>query len=370
MKTNRSHDLKFSKSKYSGVTLYDIDTVILNQLENHILPNLTLKGSTISVPVLYASHERWSSIQKSGVYRDNNDQLQVPLLVFKRNTVERHDMLSSKNNRNISHPTVTHYSKKHKYDLFSKMTGSSRPVEQYNVTIPDFVNISYECVIWTEYTQHMNQLVESVQYASDEFWGEPGGFKFNVEVNSFDTSSEIGDGSKRIIKTNFSMNVIGYLLPEKFDNEPTTVKSLSPKKVVWDLTVESGVDVGINKPTPSNVNVTYPRYYGPSSDTYTDLPTSSDGIVSRTSVISDTGNSLELSINTNTRVYVIAVPNTHSLIRIFDTDVNRDISSSYDISKTITTFNDGNGGFSEYTVHILSLAMPYTTERIHKITIQ
>jgi hypothetical protein len=31
------------------------------------------------------------------------------------------------------------------------------------------------------------------------------------------------------------MAVNAYLLPEKFDNEPTHTKSLSPKKVVWGL---------------------------------------------------------------------------------------------------------------------------------------
>ena len=42
-------------------------------------------------------------------------------------------------NRHLSYPTVTKYSKKHKYDRFSAMTGTQRPVEQYDIVMPDYV---------------------------------------------------------------------------------------------------------------------------------------------------------------------------------------------------------------------------------------
>ena len=115
------------------------------------------------------------------------------------------------------------------------MTGTKRPIEQYNVTMPDYVTVSYECIIWTDFTEHMNKIVEAFQYATDEYWGDKSGFKFRVRIDSFDTTAEVGEGSQRMVRTNFTMAVNAYLLPEKFDNQPTTIKTLSPKKVVWGV---------------------------------------------------------------------------------------------------------------------------------------
>jgi len=142
-------------------------------------------------------------------------------------------------------PTVTKYSKKHKYDRFSAMTGTQRPVEQYNITMPDYVTVTYEVMIWTDFTEHMNKIVEAFQYATDEYWGDKSGFKFRVRIDSFDNTTEVGEGTQRIVRTSFTMAVNAYLLPEKFDNESTTKKSFSPKKVVWGYETDlTGLDGG------------------------------------------------------------------------------------------------------------------------------
>ena len=88
----------------------------------------------------------------------------------------------------------------------------------------------------------MNKIVEMFQYATDEYWGDKNGFKFRVRIDSFDNTTELSEGSQRIVRTNFTMAVYAYLLPEQFDNESTHKKSITPKKVVWgvetDLTGE------------------------------------------------------------------------------------------------------------------------------------
>ena len=78
------------------------------------------------------------------------------------------------------------YSKKHRYDKFSAMTGTAKPVEIFDVIMPDYVTVSYEVIIWTDFTEHMNKIVEAFQYATDEYWGEKSGFKFKVKIDSFD----------------------------------------------------------------------------------------------------------------------------------------------------------------------------------------
>jgi hypothetical protein len=155
--------------------------------------------------------------------------------MFKRNSIERDETMSSTMNRHVSYPSVSMYSKKHRYDKFSAMTGVQKPVEIFDVVMPDYVTVSYEVIIWTDFTEHMNKIVEAFQYATDEYWGDKSGFKFRTKIDSFDNTTEVGEGSQRVVRTTFTMLVNAYLLPEQFNNESTHRKSLTPKKVVWGL---------------------------------------------------------------------------------------------------------------------------------------
>jgi hypothetical protein len=232
---NRAQQLKTEVQNHKGVKLYDVDMAIAEHMIDVVVPTVEAMGEKIKVPVIYGNPERWKAIQKDGYLRDKSGQIQIPLIMFKRNSIARDDSMANTMNRNVFYPVVTKYSKKHKYDRFSAMTGTQRPVEQYNITMPDYVTISYEVIIWTDFTEHMNKIVEAFQYATDEYWGDKSGFKFRVRIDSFDTTAEVGEGTQRIVRTSFTMAVNAYLLPEKFDNEFTTKKSISPKKVVWGL---------------------------------------------------------------------------------------------------------------------------------------
>jgi hypothetical protein len=233
---NRGEQIKREGNELGkGVRLYDVDLAIAEHMIDTVVPSVEVFREKVKVPVLYGNPERWTSVQKNGYLRDKKGQLQIPLIMFKRNSISRDDTYASSMNRHLSYPTVTKFSKKHKYDRFSAMTGTTRPVEQYDIVMPDYVTVSYEVMIWTDFTEHMNKIVEAFQYATDEYWGDKSGFKFRVRIDNFDNTTEVGEGSQRIVRTTFTMAVNAYLLPEKFDNEPTHKKSLSPKKVVWGL---------------------------------------------------------------------------------------------------------------------------------------
>ena len=231
--------------KGKGVRLYDVDLAIAEHMIDVVIPTVEVFREKVKVPVLYGNPERWTAVQKQGYLRDRKGQLQIPLVMFKRNSIARDDLMPSSMNRNLFYPAVTKYSKKHKYDRFSAMTGTARPVEQYNITMPDYVTVTYEEMIWTDFTEHMNEIVEAFQYATDEYWGDKDGYKFRVKIDSFDNTTEVGEGSQRIVRTSFTMAVNAYLLPEKFDNESTHKKSFTPKKVVWGIETDlTGLDGG------------------------------------------------------------------------------------------------------------------------------
>ena len=247
---------KESIEQGKGVKLYDVDLAIAEHMIDTVLPTVEIFQEKQKIPVVYGNPERWKSVQKDGYLRDREGVIQIPLVMFKRNSINRDDSLSNTMNRHVSYPSVSRYSKKHRYDKFSAMTGTQKPVEVYDVVIPDYVNITYEVIVWTDFTEHMNKIVEAFQYATDEYWGDKGGFKFRVKIDSFDNTTEISEGSQRIVRTNFTMAVYAYLLPEQFDNESTHKKSIIPKKVVWgtetDLTGLNGGEVPFSKQTLYN----------------------------------------------------------------------------------------------------------------------
>ena len=234
---------KQSIEQGKGVKLYDVDMAIAEHMIDTVLPTVEIFQEKQKIPVVYGNPERWKSVQKDGYLRDKKGVLQIPLVMFKRNSINRDDALSNTMNRHVSYPSVSRYSKKHRYDKFSAMTGTQKPVELYDIVIPDYVNITYEVIIWTDFTEHMNKIVEAFQYATDEYWGDKGGFKFRTKIDSFDNTTEVGEGTQRIVRTTFTMMVNAYLLPEQFDNERTHKKVIGPKKVVFgtetDLTGKS-----------------------------------------------------------------------------------------------------------------------------------
>ena len=233
---NRGEEIKREPIEIGkGVKLYDVDLAIAEHMIDTVVPSVEAFNEKIKVPVMYGNPERWAAVQKQGYLRDKRGQLQIPLIMFKRNSIARDDTMASSMNRHVSYPTVTKFSKKHKYDRFSAMTGTTRPVQQYDIVMPDYVSITYEVMIWTDFTEHMNKIVEAFQYATDEYWGDKSGYKFRVKIDNFDNTTEVGEGSQRIVRTTFTMVVNAYLLPEQFDNRSTHKKSLSPKKVVWGL---------------------------------------------------------------------------------------------------------------------------------------
>jgi hypothetical protein len=96
--------------------------------------------------------------------------------------------------------------------------------------MPDYVTLNYECIIWTAYIEQMNKIIESVNWSAGTYWGEPGKLRFRTNIDSFEDSTEMAEG-ERYIKTIFSLQLYGYLVPEKFNDVLTTYKYITPKKL-------------------------------------------------------------------------------------------------------------------------------------------
>jgi hypothetical protein len=244
---NRSLQMSFKGDSVKPFTigLQDIDESIMFYFQNVIRPFVYQNGVRIEVPVIYGSPEKWKSVQKDGYYKDKNGAIMSPLIMFKRDTMDKNRSLTNKIDANTPHLYTSWkktYNPKNAYSNFSVLTNRI-PVEQFVVNVvPDYVNLTYSCVIQTYYVEQLNKIIEAVNYASDSYWGDPERFKFKASIDSYSTVVEMSDNSNRIVKGTFTIKLFGYMIPDTVQKEVTALKKFNSKaQVVIGLETVNGI---------------------------------------------------------------------------------------------------------------------------------
>jgi len=229
--------------KSLSISLYDIDNTILNHLQNNLKLQVEHEG-VIKKPVcMFGSPELWKAMQKDSFIRDYQGKITLPAIILKR-TTSNTDETFIHFNRYLNEAVIKTYSEKNQYTRFSILNGSNAPVnEVYNITFPSHMKLTYKFIIWTEYISQMNQLVEAFQFNTKDYWGTEHGYKFRVDSVSFGHTVELQAGDDRLVKTEFDLNVHGYILPEtmtKLDSQKQTFKKLlTAKKIVMGVDLSS-----------------------------------------------------------------------------------------------------------------------------------
>jgi len=236
---NRGYLYSRSKEdmKTPSVTLMDMDSAIMFYFENVIKPSVKDNGENVKVPTMYASPERWKAIKRDGFMRDKKRQVITPVIAYRRTSIERDEMIPQDkldaNNPHLFYTFEKKFSSENRYDNMSTQIGLLPQREYYNVALPDYVTLTYDFIIWTSYIEQMNKIVERITYSDGAYWGDPDKLRFRSRVDSFTDATEVSD-VERLVRTNFSVTLRGYLLPEgNFDHRSTTQKFLSPKKVIF-----------------------------------------------------------------------------------------------------------------------------------------
>jgi hypothetical protein len=268
--------------KNPSVTLMDMDSAIMFYFEKVIKPSVLDNGENVKVPLMYASPERWKSIQRDGFMKDKKRQIITPVIAYRRTSIEKDELVpQDKLDANDPHLFYTFekkFSDVNRYDNFSTQIGLLPQREYYNVAFPDYVTLSYDFIVWTTYIEQMNKIVERIIYSDGAYWGDPDKLRFRSSIDNFTDATEVAD-VERLVRTTFSVTLRGYLLPESnFDHRSTTQKFLTPKKVIFGMEtdvkvtkqagktgqflqeLEDGVDT-IGTGTPSDflgVTLTYP----------------------------------------------------------------------------------------------------------------
>lgn len=214
------------------VGIKDIDESIYYYFNNVLKPSVYQNGKSINVPLVYGSPERWAAMQKDGYYRDKNGKMQAPLIVFRRDSLEKNRNLGNKldgNNPNNFGIFKKKFSKKNIYDRFAVLNNRQPVEEYYAVAIPDYVNIVYSCIIFTDYVEQNNKIIEGINFASDSYWGDPDKFRFRAMINNYTTSTEIVQGNDRIVKTEFQINLLGHIITDAINAHPHNNKKFYTK---------------------------------------------------------------------------------------------------------------------------------------------
>ena len=238
--------MRNDSSKLLTIGIQDLDEAVFFYFENVIKPFVYQNGSRRSVPFIYASPERWKSYQKDGYYRDKGGAVMLPIIVIKRDSLEKDRTVYNKLDANMPNLYGTFqktYNSKNAYDNFAVLNNRI-PTKEYNLSVvPDFVTLNYSCIIQTYYMEQLNKIIESVEYASDAYWGDPERFKFRAFIDSFQTATELTAGRDRLVRGNFNIRLRGYIIPGVIQKDVTELKKANSKAKV---TVTSETVANIN----------------------------------------------------------------------------------------------------------------------------
>ena len=222
---NRGNIISKNDSKSNSnfhLGLEAIDESIFYYFENIIKPSVLSNGDLVDVPVIYGSGERWKLAQKDGFYRDKNGKIQTPLVMLKRESIEKRRDLGNKLDANSPQLYITHqekYTRKNPFDRFA-LLNNRIPKKEFTATVvPDYVNLTYNGIIWTDYISQLNKIIEAVNYASDSYWGDPEKFKFMAMIDSFNNINELSGEDGRIVRANFSLKLQGYIVPDNIQKK-------------------------------------------------------------------------------------------------------------------------------------------------------
>jgi len=236
--TNRGYDTAVSEKDTPQllVTLEKINQIIMSYLTDIINPTIEDNGVVRKVPVLYGTEERWKTVRADGFLRDpNNGKLMTPLMMIRRTEV-RKSVLSNPTNKYLHTTVATGWNRRNAYDRFAILNGI-RPSQQIRqIMIPDYMDLHYEGMMWTEYQTQMDKMIEQINVENDDFWGDRNNFKFRVSIEAFESQNELPADQDRVIRTEFTMKVSAYLIPERVVKNmkiaPTSQDTFTKKKLV------------------------------------------------------------------------------------------------------------------------------------------
>lgn len=221
---NRAYQIsvKGEKEKDFYIGIKDIDEAVMYYFNNFLKLSVVQNNSRLNVPVIYGTPENWKSVQSDGYYRDDNGKLMAPLLMFKRTNITQNRNIGYKLDGNLVHNVQTFETSFNKRNFYSNFNvlNSRVPEKKYIVSLtPDYVTVTYQCILWTYFVEQMDKLIEAINFASRSYWGDPNRFQFMSSIESFDDSITYAVGENRAVRNTFNLTINGYLIPDSINKK-------------------------------------------------------------------------------------------------------------------------------------------------------
>lgn len=231
---NRSEKLSWQgdTTKPFSIGIKDLDEAVFFYFQNVIKPFVYQNGERREVPIIYGSPERWKSYQRDGYYRDKKGAIMLPIIVVKRNTITKDRTVYNKldaNSPNLYGTFQRAWNPKNFYNNWAAIKNKIPAQQFYAVAVPDFVTLEYSCVVQTYYMEQLNKIIESCEYASDAYWGDPERFKFRAFIDSFTTETSLTADRDRLVKGNFNIRLRGYIIPDTVQKDMTALTKYNSK---------------------------------------------------------------------------------------------------------------------------------------------
>ena len=223
------------------IGIYNIDEMILHYIKNVIVPRVDYKSEVVNVPVMYGTPERWKSVQYDEGIRNDRGVIQCPIIMIKRTGLSRNDDIPTTKidaqNPQIFRTFEKRYTSENNYSHFNLLHNDKKVRELKQVVIPDYVTVEYAVIMWTDFLEQMNKLIELFTYHGGSYWGNDY-FRFVSQVNDFDDNTEMSSTTQRTVKTEFNLSVKGYILPDSYLKRLSNTKefTVGPVKVSFKIT--------------------------------------------------------------------------------------------------------------------------------------
>ena len=238
---NRAYETAFEPTgdKKFSIGLKDIDEAVMWYFNNVLKLEVYQNNNTVLVPVIYGDPEKWKSVQRDGYYRDGASRIMPPLLMFKRASVVQNRTLGNKLDGNRAFNVQLFekpFSRRNIYDNFNVLR-NQKPQKEYTVVVtPDYVTVNYKCIVWTNFVEQMDKLIEALNFSSNSYWGDPSSFQFLTKMETFSDVQTYEQGEDRLVRTDFDMTLNGYLIPDSLNAylAQLTSKTYNLCKVVFN----------------------------------------------------------------------------------------------------------------------------------------
>lgn len=225
-------------------SIKDVDWAITYELDENFDFHVKQNDKRIKVPVIWDKQERWTWARQRQNLKSVKDKVLLPLIIINRTGQSEHPShitrpdISTLNTVGRTFSVRQRYSKKNRYDNFTVLNDAQPEKEYYRTDVPDFIQVSYDITIYTEYRWQMDDIVDLLQYYNYAYWGnEDKGKIYYTEIESISTSVEMTDEA-RFVQTDMSLSVDGYVIPRRGQTESTITKTSSPSKISFSEEIE------------------------------------------------------------------------------------------------------------------------------------